>query len=201
MADEKTAEKLTRLCPCCGQEVSLTEFKTISESDEEAFLMSMLGNVPFERTYRFLKGRIAITVKAILPDQAYRHITLSSALVQKFKDLTAGYGQIVMITSLIEQLFMVKSYDLNIKGTITHKDVVCPDDVLDALEYYKPVDPEQDAKFLQDTVRKLTDALSAGVSVPLNIVSESVTRHKLLVEKLIATCYDEDFYQGVEQQS
>ena len=201
MADENTTEKLTRLCPCCGQEVSLTEFRVLTESDEEAFLMSMLGNVPFERTYKFLKGRISITVKALMPDQAYRHVTLSSSLVQKFKDLTAGYGQIVMITSLIEQLFMVKALDLNVHGTITHKDVFTPDELLDTLEYYKPADPEKNARFLQDTVRKLTEVLTAGTSVPLNIISEAVARHKLLVEKLIAKCYDEDFYQGVEQQS
>lgn len=195
-------QKLTIKCPCCHQDVSTEEFQTFASEDQDNFLMSMLGGVPYERTYKYLKGHIGITVKAITPELSYRHVTISSALVRNFDKIPGIYSQVLMLTALLEQLFMIKSIDItpvNGQGG-THTDIEIPYELLDEIEYYQSKGAVEDDKFLKHICKELTDKLTKGIALPMNLLSESVTRHKLLVDKLIASCYDEGFYQGVEQQ-
>lgn len=199
---DQTEQKITMKCPCCRQEVSIEEFQTPVLEDQDNFLMSMLGGVPYERTYKYLRGHIGITVKAITPELSYRHVTISSALVRNFDKIPGIYSQVLMLTALLEQLFMVKSIDITtVDGNgNTHMDIEIPYELLDEIEYYQSKGPVEDDKFLKRICKELTGKLTKGLALPMNLLSESVTRHKLVVDKLIASCYDEGFYQGVEQQ-
>ena len=204
MAEEekKEQQKFTMMCPCCKQPVAGDQFNGITEEDREGFLMSMLGDVPFEHTYEFAKGHIKITVRALTPDETYMQVPLTTALFKAFQDVPGVQGQIMMITELISVAQMLKSIDVSTPITDKHVDIPEPTELVKDLEYYKPTgDFAKDDQFLSGKVAELHALILGGLSIPLVIVTEAVTRHKMLIEKLVTECYDSDFYQGVGQQS
>lgn len=65
MADVGSAVKTVQLCPQCGHDQAILEVVEVTDQDQDAFAVSLLGGIPFSKQYTLLKGRLQITLRSL----------------------------------------------------------------------------------------------------------------------------------------
>ena len=188
MADE--TKKCT--CPLCGSD-QYVESK-LDEEVQDAFLESMLGGVPFTRTYDVMGGKLSITVQAT-DDEANRkkarlYLAMADAS-EKHPDLKA---YIPLLESAIDADSQISKVVINGKefSRTTCSGILAISDMP-----WGDQDESTDwHAFVEDALLCLDSNMFGGAKVPLAILRGAVAKHNILIGKLIKECLDENFLVG-----
>lgn len=68
-------------CPHCGWDQDIADPVEVSDDDKAGFLQSLLGSVPFTKTYTLLGGKALLTVRALTlaeTDSCFRQLSLDA---------------------------------------------------------------------------------------------------------------------------
>jgi hypothetical protein len=78
-------------CPHCAWDLSVIDPVIPTNRDKQVFLQATLGNIPFERAYELLGGKLQITVRSLRPeeiDACYKQAYLWRAQQETVNDRT-----------------------------------------------------------------------------------------------------------------
>lgn len=197
---KKEAEKNEVLCPLCGKPGY--EYPDIPEQVKEEFLIAMLANTPFTRTYSIMDGKILTTVKAMSEKDKRAKVKLMikvSMLCEPYQELYT-YRQI--ISNYIDMVCQIKSVD--IKSVKSGQSF--PFDIDGSGKLKEMLDKNWDGagkdfntaeSFLTDMVGELTDVITSVCGVPIQLLMACVTKHNDIIGRLISACLDKNFIEGI----
>ena len=64
ISDNRPAE-----CPHCGWDQNIPDTVEATDLDKQTFLQAILGNIPFEKCYDLMGGRLQLTVRTLTPEE------------------------------------------------------------------------------------------------------------------------------------
>ena len=192
--DEETKKSI---CPLCGAENY--EHPDLPEDLKDDYLESMLGEVPFTRTYDILGGRLAVTVSALsdevtnLKAQLYVHVI---KLAETTPDVKAYIPQVEQMSDLDCQVVSIKVVSSKGKDGIefTHEP---GSGIRSALALNWDVKTAQEGSdLIHKVIDVITDNVFPGTTVPKQVLRGVVGKHNVLVGQLMQECLDINFLKG-----
>ena len=179
-------------CPLCGSD-QYVESK-LDDEVQDAFLESMLGGVPFTRTYDVMHGKLSITVQAsdeeVNRKKAKLYIVMGTAS-EYSEDLKA---YMPLIESYMDVDSQVSAVTIN---GAEYKRTPCSGilKVVDMGWGNKDNDTDWHA-FVDNVLKEFEHCMFGDVKVPIAIMKGAVAKHNILIGKLIKECLDENFLGG-----
>ena len=197
---EKKVEKNEVICPLCGKPGY--EHPDVPEQVKEEFLIAMLANTPFTRTYDIMDGKIRTTVKAMSEKDKRSKVKLMikvSMLCEPYQELYT-YRQI--ISNYIDMVCQIKAvsikssssgqgYPFDIDGGAKLKELLEKDWKTAGTDFNTA------EAFLTDIVGELTDTITDVCGVPIQLLMACVTKHNDIIGRLISACLDKNFIVGI----
>lgn len=193
MADVKKTEK----CPLCGSDNYTPD--PLPETLKEEFVMSMLAETPFSRTYALMDNKIMIRVSGMTDKELRmkaRVMIKIEKLVLKFPD-AASYKPFLI--QYVDAALQVKEVTIKpaassacsteVKGKDRVKAVL-------ALDWDSVTDTTVE-DFLDTLFDTLSEDLIPGQSVPSALLRAAVQKHNILVARLVEECIDVNFIGGI----
>ena len=188
-------EQAKTKCPLCGSDAYIE--KPLDENVKDAFLESILGDVPFIRTYDVMGGRIAITVKA-LSDEDNR---VRSSFFIKLFDATEKCAELKAYIPLIESALDIDGQILEAVITVggTSKKVTRnPSEGLRAAINmdWENINNDNCKEFVDAALEVFSNTMFAGCNIPTPILRSVVVKHNTLLGRLMRECIDKNFIEG-----
>lgn len=179
-------------CPLCGSDQYVEN--DLDEDVKDAFLESMLGGVPFTRTYDIMGGKLAVTVKA-MDDESNRirarlYIKIATA-AEKFADLKAYIPLLESAMDVDSQITKVV-----INGTEISRDTDSGTLAVSDMPWDIQTDDTDWHMFVEDAMKMFEDCAFGKVKVPAAILRGVVAKHNILIGRLVKACLDENFLGG-----
>jgi hypothetical protein len=189
-------EKVKITCPLCGSN-EYSE-KDLSEEIKDAFLESMLGNVPFARTYDIMDGKLSLRICATT-DYAN---ALKAKMVVKIANVAETCPDIRAYIPLVETAMDVDSQVLSVTVAMGDNEPVITnrtpnrgiEEVL-KLEWDK-ITPDTSSDFMVTVMDTFNANLFNGITVPGPILKGAVAKHNTVVSRLVQACIDANFLAG-----
>lgn len=190
-------QKEKSICPLCGA----TEY-TRPELDEDIkddYLESILGEVPFTRTYDLMDGKIEVTVSG-LSDEA---TNLKAKLyVKVFKlaettpDIKSYIPQLEQMTDLDCQLCGITVHTKKAEHPIEMTRELCSG-VKAALELdWSVTNVQQGFDLIHKVIDVVTNSVFPGTTISKPMLRGVVGKHNMLLADLIRECLDANFLSG-----
>lgn len=189
MAD---SEDKKSICPLCGSDQYVEA--DLDEEIKDAFLESMLGCVPFCRTYDVMDGKLSLSIQASDEDCNRK----KSRLYIKMAEVSEVCPDFKAYVPLIESYMDVDSQVIAV--TINGKEfkrTPCSGIVEASNLEWVNANSSIDFNALADRVLKVFESnMFDGTKVPIAILKGAVVKHNVLLGRLIKECLDENFLAG-----
>lgn len=179
-------------CPLCGSDQYVES--ALDDEVQDAFLESILGGVPFSRTYDIMHNKVSITVQAaddyVNRKKAKLYLNIATA-AEQFADLKA-------YVPLIEAYMDVDSQVTTavINGTELSREVCLGIDAVSKMPWDIQDSTTDWHSFVEDVLRTFEECMFGKAKVPMAILRGVVAKHNLLISRLVKECLDENFLGG-----
>lgn len=192
-----SSDQEKKICPLCGAHDYVEP--ELSDDIKDAFLESMLGDVPFTRTYDVMNGHISITVQALTEDiiskKAKLYINLFK-LSETIPDIKSYIPSIELVTDIDCQICQV-----SITRQGDNNPVVLdrtPGSGLDAVlsKTWDGKTAQEGQEYVDQILSILNQSIFPENAIPQQLLRGVVGKHNILTANLIKACLDENFLAG-----
>lgn len=189
-------EREKSICPLCGSD--MYEEKPLDEGVKDAFLESMLGDVPFTRTYDIMGGKLAVEVSSLSDEdnrlRADMYINIFK-LIETTPDIKSFVPLLEAAMDLDSQVCSVSLVKSD--GSIVDIKRERNSGIRKVLELrWEGADVKECRGVIDSALDIFSSCLFPGKSIPESVLRGVVGRHNLLVSRLIRECLDENFLTG-----
>ena len=189
---EKTDTTPKMPCPCCGAQTFQLPVKP-DHQDTQLYLACMLTGQPFSKVYHLFKGKVMLKVSQLSKEQL-KSLQALQYIVESCQDpqLKTQMEQLLPIIYSFKPLKYITVQTSDDQHTYRIDQVI--QEAMDTL--LAGVDLEGAKKVYE----KLTDSKLMS-SIPAYALQKVINTHLKLVNILVESGFDENFYQGIPQGS
>jgi hypothetical protein len=183
-------------CPMCGSDNYVDP--GLTDEIKDAFIEHMLGDIPFQRIYDEMGGRIAVTVTSLSDSCARDKAKLMVQLMSAAEYSADIKARMPILESAIDVDSQVASVAIKTKdGKVTKIDRRPGNgtDIIRKWDWDKMNAEELSCRF-DEALAVLDEELFPGTTIPKSLLRAAVGKHNVLLTKIMTECFDENFLRG-----